>query len=827
MDSLSIAVPTVSPPTKLYSVEPAVIHGNSSSLEANGCDNHINNSQKDFAEIEGKFAPLQANGMGSDIDRLHLESSKHGVMDESAPCADETSSSLKANVCILDDCMDSSHKEFAESDENLLAPLEANGCMSNNINSLHSENGENAVTDHASAPYTDDNGLRQDGASHGSNVPCDDDGVGRNQASNGANVPSFNEGSGEHGASEATSPVDSGLDRQGISHEASAPSITDGSGCSSHEVNGSGWIRADGAPSIAPTSAPEKPWPFSKRHTFYLVRIPRYVNEKLRNDISSAEAKLSQAVEKRDALKATLQDKKTIKAEILERLKPIKDKERACRDALQGKRLQIEQVSQALKKTKNAKGMEICSSEAQLNDKIARIHYRIQHETIPLKEEKQLLHEIKLLESTRSDVCANSAANAEFMRTMAPGEMIHDRAEFLRKDMDSLKKDHKQACLEYAAIEKEMSKVNRTIDDLYQQLQQANGLQQDAYRTKQELKKKENSKNDAFYRNRRNIQAARELAAQKNLEELEEFCMKQVVDFMGMWNDDANFQSEYIKSNERSTLRRLETLDGRSLGPGEKAPQISETDMVPTKCEDVKPVAPEPMATNGLAKVSKAPSLQNVMFYGVLDKESLHGNGMPVHRTEGHGSHFASTTANLNLDAKENIVDHEAHDAEHKEKHRQEQITKAKEAEERKRRRAEKLEVKAQARAKKDAERIEREREKRAQKKAAASTSLSAPAEVATSIESLAVVSESTPALPVEDISQNGINIKATSKSQRGSGVSKRKPSGLDLKGPRPFPHKVSILKRSAWPIPRWACASIAAVPVFASILFLRWQGTF
>lgn len=39
---------------------------------------------------------------------------------------------------------------------------------------------------------------------------------------------------------------------------------------------------------------------------------------------------------------------------------------------------------------------------------------------------------------------------------------------------------------------------------------------------------------------------------------------------MELWNTNAEFREEYIKSNMRSTVRRLKTLDGRSLGPNEE-----------------------------------------------------------------------------------------------------------------------------------------------------------------------------------------------------------------------------------------------------------------
>ncbi|KAH7431488.1 hypothetical protein KP509_08G051100 [Ceratopteris richardii] len=61
---------------------------------------------------------------------------------------------------------------------------------------------------------------------------------------------------------------------------------------SSAEGNGSGWISADGAPVTLPPAVASQPWPSSQQRSFYLVRIPRSVDEKLRNEIKLAEARV-------------------------------------------------------------------------------------------------------------------------------------------------------------------------------------------------------------------------------------------------------------------------------------------------------------------------------------------------------------------------------------------------------------------------------------------------------------------------------------------------------------------------------------------------------
>lgn len=60
-------------------------------------------------------------------------------------------------------------------------------------------------------------------------------------------------------------------------------------------------------------------------------------------------------------------------------------------------------------------------------NQIKSLQYRIQHETIPLSEEKQILREIKQLEGTREKVIANAAERAKIQDSMGEKEAIQDQ----------------------------------------------------------------------------------------------------------------------------------------------------------------------------------------------------------------------------------------------------------------------------------------------------------------------------------------------------------------------------------------------------------------
>lgn len=65
-------------------------------------------------------------------------------------------------------------------------------------------------------------------------------------------------------------------------------------------------------------------------------------------------------------------------------------------------------------------------TEAELDERLQGLHYRIEHESIPLNEEKRILQQIKKLESQRAKVrCAARAVLR--MWCLLPGGQGGDR----------------------------------------------------------------------------------------------------------------------------------------------------------------------------------------------------------------------------------------------------------------------------------------------------------------------------------------------------------------------------------------------------------------
>lgn len=194
---------------------------------------------------------------------------------------------------------------------------------------------------------------------------------------------------------------------------------------------------------------------------------------------------------------------------------------------------------------------------------------------------------------------------------------------------------------------------------------------------------------------------------------------------MELWNKNDEFRRDYVRCNTRSTLRRLQTLDGRSLGPDEEPlvmpnaiteraskniPMVSNTTMeqekkspresVNVKDEPDSKVVAQRTETSQTTKAKKptkpAPLEKHVARWGDEsdeDEDKDKNEEEPVRTKEEE-----------ELILKAEKARKEEEEAKLKEKRRLEEIEKAKEALLRKKRNAEKAQQRAALKAQKEAE---------------------------------------------------------------------------------------------------------------------------
>lgn len=212
---------------------------------------------------------------------------------------------------------------------------------------------------------------------------------------------------------------------------------------------------------------------------------------------------------------------------------------------------------------------------------------------------------------------------------------------------------------------------------------------------------------------------------------------------MNKWNSDDEFRSYYVRCNTRSTLRRLGTLDGRSLGPDEEPPRITyatRTDKLrtsrdraakletapPVSAQEEKVVKHEGIKVENNGKAVAKPAEQKSQSQSQITKskktvkpdqpppivkELVSGKEEIEKKSETEEEEEKQpklTKEEEELIKKEEEKRKQKEAAKMKEQHRLEEIAKAKEAMERKKKREEKAKARAVLKAQKEAE----EREK-------------------------------------------------------------------------------------------------------------------
>lgn len=188
---------------------------------------------------------------------------------------------------------------------------------------------------------------------------------------------------------------------------------------------------------------------------------------------------------------------------------------------------------------------------------------------------------------------------------------------------------------------------------------------------------------------------------------------------MDLWNKNDEFREDYVRCNMKSTLRRLKTLDGRSLGPDEEVHVLP----VYVGAREV-PKFYNPSRTTNL---SSPTILKQENTVQVVEGEQIDGNILEVSEPKSpipeSGLHTGSgqletedtreeakqqTKEELELAMKTEILRKEEIAAKLKEQLRQEEKVKAQEAIERKKRNADKAQMRAVLRAQKEAEQKEK-----------------------------------------------------------------------------------------------------------------------
>ncbi|KAG5046950.1 hypothetical protein JHK86_016356 [Glycine max] len=464
-------------------------------------------------------------------------------------------------------------------------------------------------------------------------------------------------------------------------------------------------------------------WPAPRQiHSFYFVRFRPYDDPNIKAKLDKYDKEISQENQARIQVTDALRAKRTERAGCISQIKSLKGDNRQFQSIVDEKIKEIEPLQQALGKLRTAnnagRGVGLCSSEEELNNLINSLHYRIQHESIPFAEEKQILREIKQLEGTREKVIANASMRAKVQDSMGQKEAIQDQVKLIGGDLDGVKKERQAIRSKIKQLEDTVKALDKDIQSLQDELGAVTEKREKAYESIQQQRKQRDQGNSYFYQSRTILNKARELAAKKDINAIEELAQTEVEKAMSLWNSDKSFRDDYEKRLLPSLDMRQLCRDGRMRNPDEKPlleePKPAETDTLPKSSvkqpkEEPKSSPPETVPEQKIQKETKKKG------------KDLKSN---LNKVLEDTDEYEFELPKVN---KEPPIDPEKL----KEMKREEEIAKAKQALERKKKQAEKAAAKAATRAQKEAEKKLKVREKKAKKVAGGTGAVPSPEEPA------------------------------------------------------------------------------------------------
>ncbi|KAI3938053.1 hypothetical protein MKW98_018609 [Papaver atlanticum] len=584
----------------------------------------------------------------------------------------------------------------------------------------------------------------------------------------------------------------------------------------------------------------------------FLIRIPRYVDDKIREEIRLAQLQVDEKTRARDAIRVAIQSEKATLSEHRDKFEAAKSEERAVRKLLRAKRQEIDSVQSAINRMKSETSID------EIDDRINYMEHRIEHETMPLKEEKQLIRDIKQLKNVKDQLSSNLAKQTEEQLSLDQREKIEEQFKILKRELDSSWKE----VLRYEGITKAAGKIYYDEHEKFKLLQSKceaeNDMRQEAYIRLQNLKKQLYEKNKYFRMYKGDEDKARDLASKGDKEELQQLCADQVEKMMELWNNNADFRKEYMRCNSYSTLRRFKTLDGRSLGPDEEPPVLRTfTDVKPdntvaaaalplktgptlpvttslqgssTEKAEVKPVVhleqrnpkadvkPAVVSSErNLTAAAKTKSKKVGKSVAALETSPVTISDRDKVELEENKQREEEEEKERARKADELRKEKEAAAAKLKEQRRLEEKAKAKEAEERKKRNAEKAQVKAELRAKKEAELKEKEREKKARKKEKKVTAAAAGEERAIGDEGESAPSSGNTTHP--EATSNTVQEQPGIKEKAAAVVTKRKGPQKLIAQPKVKALPATLRNRSKRRMQPWMWVLLAALVVVALFL--------
>ncbi|KAL0328469.1 UNVERIFIED_CONTAM: Proton pump-interactor 1 [Sesamum calycinum] len=412
-----------------------------------------------------------------------------------------------------------------------------------------------------------------------------------------------------------------------VSSEGGKVNITFGSHAA--EESAKGHLNKLSDSSIPKDAVDEWPEP-AQVHSFYIVRYRAFEDRELKAKLDAAEKDLQKKNQARSQIVEKLRGKRAARSEIRSQIHSLSVESKQYREVMDGKIKEMEPLQQALGKLRGAgpreRGSGLCSSEEELNDLIKSLHYRIQHESIPLSEEKQILREIKQLEGTREKVIAIAAERARIQDSLGEKQAIQDQVKLMGVDLDGVRKEKQVVSSKIKQLDEGKVTAEKDIKVLEKELEAVTQKRDQILASVVEMRKQRDESNSPFYQNRTVLSKAKVVAAQKDAEAVKELTRSEVEKFMSVWNSNKAFRDDYESRILQSLDMRLLSKDGRIRNPGEKPLMVPETPLPSETNTVVKKSVKQAPKENSISPLQDSAPPEQTVAKGKSAKNNKGGN---------------------------------------------------------------------------------------------------------------------------------------------------------------------------------------------------------
>ncbi|KAI3430638.1 hypothetical protein D9Q98_005231 [Chlorella vulgaris] len=320
---------------------------------------------------------------------------------------------------------------------------------------------------------------------------------------------------------------------------------------------------SSGLPAASEEASEEEPI----RKRLWFLRMPR---PSVAGSIKSLEQELETFRAQHNLITESLNVKKVERDSAREATRAARDAFMQCRAAYDERSAPLKKL-QEQRQDANANANKLKAnfsdllvrSEGELDQQLAALHYRIEHETISLNEEKKALGTIKKLEQQRERVREYEASASLFAESKSKRSELQEvlresegELSALRQEMDVQRqildklKEHEQA-------------VGKEVEDVMGERRRCKELMDGAFHRLSAQKKAQWEKNNAFYTNRAFSREVRKLLAEGKQGEAAAACAQQMDEAVAQLAADAELRSEYFSlwEQQRKTPVVLPSAD--------------------------------------------------------------------------------------------------------------------------------------------------------------------------------------------------------------------------------------------------------------------------